>query len=67
MSGEADLRRNYALDDGELARGFVLTCQTYPVGAEVAIEMFNAAGGVDGRPVAAVTADSQSKADVAIN
>ena len=36
-------------------------------GAEVAIEMFNAAGGVDGRPVAAVTADSQSKADVAIN
>lgn len=36
-------------------------------GAEVAIEMFNAAGGVDGRPVVAVTADSQSKADVAIN
>jgi branched-chain amino acid transport system substrate-binding protein len=36
-------------------------------GAEVAIEMFNERGGVDGRPVQAVTADSQSKADVAIN
>ena len=36
-------------------------------GAEVAIEMFNQRGGVDGRPVQAVTVDSQSKADVAIN
>ncbi|CAA9213450.1 MAG: ABC transporter, substrate-binding protein (cluster 4, leucine/isoleucine/valine/benzoate) [uncultured Craurococcus sp.] len=36
-------------------------------GAEVAIELFNERGGVDGRPVQAVTADSQSKADVAIN
>jgi branched-chain amino acid transport system substrate-binding protein len=36
-------------------------------GSEVAIELFNARGGVDGRLVQAVTADSQSKADVAIN
>jgi branched-chain amino acid transport system substrate-binding protein len=36
-------------------------------GAEVAIELFNERGGVDGRPVRAVSADSQSKADVAIN
>jgi len=36
-------------------------------GAEVAIELFNARGGVDGRPVQIVSADSQSKADVAIN
>lgn len=36
-------------------------------GAEVAIEIFNERGGVNGRPVQAVSADSQSKADVAIN
>jgi branched-chain amino acid transport system substrate-binding protein len=36
-------------------------------GAEVAIELFNERGGAGGRPVQAVTADSQSKADVAIN
>ena len=36
-------------------------------GAEVAVELFNQRGGVEGRAVQAVTADSQSKADVAIN
>ncbi|HYZ33280.1 MAG TPA: ABC transporter substrate-binding protein, partial [Crenalkalicoccus sp.] len=36
-------------------------------GGQMAIEMFNERGGVDGRKVEAVTADSQSKADVAIN
>ncbi len=36
-------------------------------GAEVAIELFNQRGGAGGRPVVAVSADSQSKADVAIN
>ncbi|WP_316575394.1 1,2-phenylacetyl-CoA epoxidase subunit PaaE [Nocardia canadensis] len=28
--GEADMRRNYALDHDEVDAGFVLTCQTYP-------------------------------------
>ena len=37
-SGEVDMRRNYALDDDEVARGFVLTCQTYPVGDEVSVD-----------------------------
>ncbi|MFG3138602.1 1,2-phenylacetyl-CoA epoxidase subunit PaaE [Streptomyces sp. NPDC048211] len=29
--GEADMRRNYALEPGEVDAGYVLTCQTYPV------------------------------------
>lgn len=29
-SGAADMRRNYALEDNEVAAGFVLTCQSYP-------------------------------------
>lgn len=37
------------------------------VGAEIAIELFNERGGVDGRMVQAVAADSQSRAEVAIN
>ncbi len=36
-------------------------------GAEVAIALFNERGGVDGRPVLAVTADSQSRTETAIN
>lgn len=36
-------------------------------GGELAIALFNERGGVDGRPVQGVSADSQSKADVAIN
>ena len=36
-------------------------------GSEVAIELFNQRGGVDGRPIQAVTADSQSRTETAIN
>ncbi|WP_205471818.1 1,2-phenylacetyl-CoA epoxidase subunit PaaE [Nocardioides sp. SYSU D00038] len=38
VAGEVDLRRNYALDDDELARGFVLTCQSYPAGDRVTVD-----------------------------
>jgi len=37
-SGEVDMRRNYALDDSELERGFVLTCQTRPVSDCVTVD-----------------------------
>lgn len=36
--GETDMRRNYALDDDEVARGFVLTCQTFPQGDAVTVD-----------------------------
>jgi ring-1,2-phenylacetyl-CoA epoxidase subunit PaaE len=36
--GEVDMRRNYALDDDEIARGFVLTCQTHPVSDSVTVD-----------------------------
>lgn len=37
-SGEVDMRRNYALDDDEIARDYVLTCQTYPVSDDVTVD-----------------------------
>lgn len=37
-SGAVDMRRNYALDDDEVDRGYVLTCQTHPVGDEVTVD-----------------------------
>jgi ring-1,2-phenylacetyl-CoA epoxidase subunit PaaE len=36
--GEVDMRRNYALEQAEIAAGFVLTCQTYPVSERVTVD-----------------------------
>jgi ring-1,2-phenylacetyl-CoA epoxidase subunit PaaE len=32
------MRRNYALEDAEVAAGFVLTCQSLPVSDEVTLD-----------------------------
>ena len=37
-TGEVDMRRNYALSDDEIERGFVLTCQSRPVSAAVTVD-----------------------------
>ncbi|MFB4317724.1 1,2-phenylacetyl-CoA epoxidase subunit PaaE [Actinomadura sp. 21ATH] len=36
--GEVDMRRNHALEPAEVAAGFVLSCQTFPVGDRVTID-----------------------------
>ncbi|NNG38650.1 phenylacetate-CoA oxygenase/reductase subunit PaaK [Flexivirga sp. ID2601S] len=36
--GEVEMVRNYALEDDEVARGFVLTCQSFPVSDEVTVD-----------------------------
>jgi ring-1,2-phenylacetyl-CoA epoxidase subunit PaaE len=36
--GEVEMRRNYALDSAEVAEGFVLTCQAYPVTDQVTVD-----------------------------
>lgn len=36
--GEVDMRRNYALEESEVAAGFVLTCQSYPVTESVTVD-----------------------------
>ncbi len=41
--------------------------QACAIGTEIAFELFNERGGVDGRMAQAVNADSQSRAEVAIN
>ena len=37
-TGEVEMRRNYALDEDEVERGFVLTCQSHPVSDEVTVD-----------------------------
>jgi ring-1,2-phenylacetyl-CoA epoxidase subunit PaaE len=32
------MRRNYALEPAEVEAGFVLTCQSYPVGEAVTVD-----------------------------
>ncbi|RZQ61722.1 1,2-phenylacetyl-CoA epoxidase subunit PaaE [Amycolatopsis suaedae] len=38
VSGEVDMRRNFALEEAEVAAGFVLTCQSRPVSDEVTVD-----------------------------
>jgi ring-1,2-phenylacetyl-CoA epoxidase subunit PaaE len=38
VAGEVEMRRNYALEDEEVGRGFVLTCQAVPVTDEVSVD-----------------------------
>ncbi|MFE4663952.1 1,2-phenylacetyl-CoA epoxidase subunit PaaE [Streptomyces sp. NPDC056716] len=36
--GEADMRRNYALEPAEVDAGYVLTCQSYPVSEKLTVD-----------------------------
>ncbi|WP_374118925.1 1,2-phenylacetyl-CoA epoxidase subunit PaaE [Streptomyces odontomachi] len=36
--GEADMRRNFALEPAEVTAGYVLTCQTYPVSDTLTVD-----------------------------
>ena len=38
VEGEVDLVRNYALEPAELAAGFVLTCQSFPLSERITID-----------------------------
>lgn len=38
ITGQVEMRRNYALEEHEVAAGFVLTCQALPLSAEVTVD-----------------------------
>lgn len=38
IAGEVDVDSNFALEDYEIARGFILTCQSYPLTNEVVLD-----------------------------
>ncbi|WP_439111447.1 2Fe-2S iron-sulfur cluster-binding protein [Lentibacter sp.] len=38
IEGEVDMRANHALEDYEVEKGYVLSCQTYPVSAVVKVD-----------------------------
>jgi ring-1,2-phenylacetyl-CoA epoxidase subunit PaaE len=36
--GQVDMDANFALEDYEIARGFILTCQSYPLTNEIVLD-----------------------------